>query len=605
MKVIKTSIFFLVIVFSINIITAQNNISDSIRLSEVVVTGSKTEISRKLVPLSVSQISRSDIENSGQINVLTTLSGFVPGFFVTERSLLGFGVGTGGSGAITMRGISSQPNSSVLVLIDGHPQYQGIFGHPLPDAYVASDVEKVEVIRGPASILYGSNAMSGVINMITKKQKEDGVKLNLGASYGSYNTQKYHGTIGYKKHKWNIFASANHDRTDGFRENTDFKISNGYLKTGYEINKNLSLQADASIAKYDANDNGPLHAPAAFGIDIMRGKAALSLDNKFEKANGSLKIYHNFGEHILSDGFQSTDRNSGIMLYETFKLWNGNSLTAGTDLKQYGGKANRGAAANQLKTVNEIALYAYTSQQLLQKLNINAGLRLENNSVYGSELIPMLGLSYMQSAQTSFKASASKGFRSPTVMEMYIYAPNDSLKPERMMNYEISWLQSLLSNKLQFELTAFLVEGENLIQIVPPVVTMRQNAGTFSNKGIELSAKYEITKNLRIQGNYSFTDIEKPVLAAPRHQANLSANYSYKIWNLNLSGQYADGLYTRINPTSATESYLLLNARLAAQVLPQLNIFVMANNLLNQKYEINYGYPMPGTYVNAGVNVRI
>ena len=74
---------------------------------------------------------------------------------------------------------------------------------------------------------------------------------------------------------------------------------------------------------------------------------------------------------------------------------------------------------------------------------------------------------------------------------------------------------------------------------------------------------------------------------------------------MNLSGQYVDGLYTRINPTPSTENYLLLNARLAAQVLPQLNIFVMANNLLNQKYEINYGYPMPGTYVNVGVNVKI
>jgi iron complex outermembrane receptor protein len=134
---------------------------------------------------------------------------------------------------------------------------------------------------------------------------------------------------------------------------------------------------------------------------------------------------------------------------------------------------------------------------------------------------------------------------------------------------------------------------------------MRQNAGTFSNKGIEFSAKYEIAKNFRIQGNYSFTDIEKPVLAAPRHQANLSANYNYKIWNFNLSGQYIDGLYTRINPIPVTENYLLLNARIAAQVLPQLNIFVMANNLLNQKYEINYGYPMPGTYVNVGVNVKI
>lgn len=609
MKIFKIFFLLFVFIFSINIITAQSHITDSIRLSEVVVTGSKTEISRKLVPLSVSQVSERDIENSGQINVLTTLSSFVPGFFVTERSLLGFGVGTGGSGAITMRGISSQPNSSVLVLIDGHPQYQGIFGHPLPDAYVASDVEKVEVIRGPASILYGSNAMSGVINMITKKQKEDGVKLNLGASYGSYNTQKYHGTIGYKKDKWNVFASANHDRTDGYREyngfTNDFKISNGYLKTGYEINKNFSLQADASIAKYNANDSASTTYPAPFNIDILRGKAAFSIDNRFENASGSLKVYHNFGEHILSDGFRSTDRNSGVMLYETFKLWNGNSLTAGTDLKQYGGKANRGAAANQLKTVNEMALYAYTSQQLLQKLTVNAGLRLENNSVYGSELIPMIGLSYVQSTHTSFKTSASKGFRSPTVMEMYLYAPNDSLKPERMMNYEISWLQSLFNHKLQFEITAFWVEGENLIQIVPPVISMRQNAGTFSNKGIEFSAKYEIGKNLRIQGNYSFTDIEKPVLAAPRHQANLSANYNYKIWNVNLSGQYVDGLYTRINPAPVTESYLLLNARIAAQVLPQLNIFVMANNLLNQKYTINYGYPMPGTYINAGMNVKI
>jgi len=156
---------------------SQNAVNDSIKLSEIVVTGSKTEISRKIVPLSLSQISSRDIENSGQINVLQTLNSFVPGIFVTERSLLGFGVGTGGSGSISMRGISSSPNTSVLVLIDGHPQYQGIFGHPLPDAYVASDVEKVEIIRGPASILYGSNAMAGVINMITKKQTAEGLRV--------------------------------------------------------------------------------------------------------------------------------------------------------------------------------------------------------------------------------------------------------------------------------------------------------------------------------------------------------------------------------------------------------------------------------------------
>lgn len=613
MTIKKILSIFLLLLCSLAALRSQNAIiNDSIRLSEVVVTGSKTEVSRKLVPLSVTQISNKDIENSGQINVLTALNSFVPGYFVTERSLLGFGVGDGGSGAITMRGISSSPNASVLVLIDGHPQYQGIFGHPLPDAYVASDVEKVEVIRGPASILYGSNAMSGVINLISKKQKDDGLKLNLGASYGSFNTQKYHGTIGYKKDKWNVFASVNHDRTDGIRNNTDFQLSNGYLKTAYKINNHLRVQADVSLAKYDANDNGPVInnngeaiAPVPFGIDILRGKAAVSLDNKFEKVDGSFKIYHNFGEHILSNGFQSTDRNSGIMMYETLKLWNGNMLTVGTDLKQYGGTANRGVAANQLKTVNEFALYAYNSQQLFTKLALNAGIRLENNSVYGSELIPMFGLSYLQNANSSLKASVSKGFRSPTIMEMYLYFPNANLLPERMMNYELSWLQNLLQNKLQFELTAFWVEGENLIQVVPPLVTIRQNAGTFSNKGIEFSGNYEVCKGLKILGNYSFTDIKKAVLAAPRHQANLSINYIYKIWNFNLSTQYIDGLNVRIIPTPITETYALVNARIAAQVLPQLKVFVMGNNLLNQSYQINYGYPMPQTYFNAGINLKI
>ncbi len=584
---------------------SQQQVNDSVRLSELVVTGSKTEISRKLIPLSVSQISSRELENNGQVNVLSSMNSFVPGFFVTERSLLGFGVGTGGSGSISMRGISSAPNTSVLVLIDGHPQYQGIFGHPLPDAYVASDIEKVEVIRGPASILYGSNAMSGVINLITKKQQTDGVKLNFGAAYGSYNTQKYSGTIGFKKNKLNLFASANHDRTDGIRPNTDFQISNGYFKTGYAINSNFSVQADVSLAQYDANDNGPIQTPRLFNIDITRGKAAISLDNKFEKADGSFKFYHNFGEHILSDGFQSTDRNSGIMLYETFNFWNNNSLTVGTDLKQYGGTANRGLAANKLKTVNELAVYAYTRQQLFNKLSVNAGLRLENNSEYGNELIPMVGVSYVQNNSTSFKASASKGFRSPTVMEMFLYAPNPDLKPERVLNYELSWLQSLLENKLQIELTAFLINGENLIQIVPPLVSMRQNIGTFTNKGIEFSGKYDITKGIMLQGNYSFVDADKILLAAPRHHANLSLNWAYKTWNFNISAQQVSGLYSRITPSPISESYTLVNARVSVQALKWLNVFVMGNNLLNQQYEINYGYPMPNTYFNTGLKVNI
>ncbi|MCK7460836.1 MAG: TonB-dependent receptor plug domain-containing protein [Sphingobacterium sp.] len=89
--------------------------------------------------------------------------------------MTGFGVADGAAGKISIRGIGGSPNTQVLVLIDGHPQYMGLFGHPLPDAYVASDAEKVEVVRGPASILYGTNAMGGVVNIITRQQSQDGL----------------------------------------------------------------------------------------------------------------------------------------------------------------------------------------------------------------------------------------------------------------------------------------------------------------------------------------------------------------------------------------------------------------------------------------------
>jgi len=582
---------------------SQTSYNDSIRLNEVIVTGSKTEISRKIVPLSVSQISKTNIENSGQMNILTALNQFAPGIFVTERNIFGFGVSTGGSGSISMRGLGSSPNNEVLVLIDGHPQYQGLFGHPLADAYVSSDVEKVEIIHGPASILYGSNAMAGVINIITKKQKTDGMSATLGTSYGSYNTQKYYGTFGFKDKKLNAFASANYSHTDGIREKTDFNIGNGYLKVGYDINEHLSVTADADLAKYIGNDNGKISAPALFGIDITRGKAAVSFDNKYKISEGSLKIFHNFGEHTLTNGFHSTDFNSGLMLYQSFRLFEGNLLTVGTDIKNYGGQANQGVHRDTLLQVTEAGFYIYTQQKLLEKLTLTAGLRSEFHPVYPAELIPTVGANYNLNDNSTLKASFSKGFRSPTLMELYLYAPNPTLKPEKMYNYEIGWMQSLINNKLNLEVNAYYINAENLIQVVGGPIPTRQNTGAVSNYGLEFSGKYAVLKNLFVHANYSYLHTSTRILAAPTHQANISANYRYKIWSANVAVQHIEGLYTSMSPASASQNYTLVNLRLAAQPLKHLEVFAMGNNLLNQQYEINDGYPMPRINVLGGIKL--
>ncbi len=207
---------------------AQDTIKDTVKIEEVVVTGSPVRINRDNVPMSVSVVTSAQINESSESAVLPVLSGCIPGLFVTERGITGFGVSAGSAGQITIRGIGGSPTTGVLMLIDGHPQFMGIMGHPLPDSYVASDIERVEVIRGSGSVLYGSNAMGGVINLITKKQTQDGFHGNARLMYGSYNTQKYMASGGYKKDKLSVFVSGNRDKTDGHRANSAFEIANGY-----------------------------------------------------------------------------------------------------------------------------------------------------------------------------------------------------------------------------------------------------------------------------------------------------------------------------------------------------------------------------------------
>ena len=158
------------------------------QIGEVVVTGSRYETSPLLQTLTVSTVSQEKLEKSGHINALPTLSELVPGLFVTQRGVFGFGVSTGGSGGMSIRGLSSS-TGQVLVVIDGQPQYQGVYGHSISDSYLNTMAERVEVVRGPASVIYGSNAMGGVVNIVTKnRMRENGSRSNVNMSVGSFGT---------------------------------------------------------------------------------------------------------------------------------------------------------------------------------------------------------------------------------------------------------------------------------------------------------------------------------------------------------------------------------------------------------------------------------
>ena len=585
-------------------------------LDPVVVTGTRLEQQKSKVPGSVSVVTREAIEQSGHTNILPVVAAQVPGVFLNARGIIGYGVGPGSGGTISIRGISGTPNTRVLVLIDGQPQYMGIFGHPIADAYAATDVERVEVLRGAASLLYGSNALGGAINIITRRAQQEGWHGSAQLAYGSYGTGKYNGTLRFRQGKLNAMAAVNREHTDGFREvgNDAFDNTTGYLRLGYQLTEALTLSADGQVADATYFNPGTTEMPLENDRrNYLRGRVAVSLENKYERVEGALKLFYNAGRHEFTDGFRSRDVNRGFTLYQNLKLLPQNVITLGVDYKNFGGRAQNDnlppparVGFDQDLRIHETDVYATVEQTLWEKLSLEGGLRLINNSQYGSAVTPGAGLTYQATELTTLKAIATRGFRSPAIVDLFLFPPaNENLQPEQVWNYELSLMQALFNKKLSMELSGFIMEGENLIQTVlsaTPGPPQLRNTGRFTNQGIELQARYLPTTNLNLLLNYSFLDASENVLYAPRHTLGGQVHYTYRRASVLLGAQRVAGLTTSVASEVGEERYTLLNARLSLKATDWLQLFVEGNNLLDTQYQIEQNYPMPGFNVLGGIH---
>lgn len=610
-NLIITLFVFYGLLINVNAQIPVTNLKDTINLKEIVVTGTTFDVNKNIIPMAISVVSRSQISESNESALLPVLSGRVPGLFVTERGVTGFGVSSGSAGQITIRGIGGNPTTGVLILIDGHPQYMGIMGHPLSDSYIASDAERVEIIRGPGSLLYGSNAMGGVINIITRKQSKEGFNSDIRMTYGSFNTQKYMGSAGYKHSRISVFSSINHDQTDGHRPNSEFNITNGYLKIGYELNKNLKIGTDFSLAKFKTVDPGPdtINAIRGTSLDITRGYYSFYLDNEYEKASGTAKFFYNFGVHDISDGFHSNDINWGLNLSEAFKLYDSNKVSFGADFIKYGGKAENILAMNgngiifSDTTLYELGAYAVIQQKVFEKITLNGGVRIQHNQRYGNEWIPSAGLAWQLSPLTTLKTIISKGFRSPTIRELYMWNHNPDLQPERIMSYETGISRSFINGKLNAELTGYIIDGDNLI--VTGAMGNLYNSGVIRNKGIEVAINANPNENLIINVSYSYINMKSPLFATPKHNLFIGGRYNLKKISISANVRQINDLNTDAIAVSKLESYTLLSAKLMCHLSSNLEIFTSAENILNQHYEINRYYPMPGATFFCGINYRL
>lgn len=597
--------------------------ADTIRvLGEVSVVEKVAKAPVALLPLDVRVIGEDVIARSMRPNVLPVLENRVPGMFVTQRGLAGYGVSGDAAGSVSIRGVGG--GNKVLFMIDGQPQWAGVFGHALPDTYVANDIDRVEVVSGPSSLLYGSGAMGGSVNLITRKAGAEGISGSVRAQGGSYGSMEYSGKIGYRRNSLRALAAASYESSDGSRRGMGYWLANQYASVSYGFSSHWEAGANAMMTETRADNPGS--ADRALPLDMwtrqVRATAAIYVKNNYSITSGGLQAYYNTGKHDIDDGldrqnrprtylFHSKDYNTGFTLYQTVRPFNGNDLSLGVDFKHYGGRAYNTDKTDGKespivdKHVNEVGAYAMMQQAFLAgRLSLNAGVRLEHSSQFGNEWIPQAGFIGRPLDCLQVKFSYGRGFRSPTIRELYMYGPkNPDLRPERADNFEVELRGSLFDRRLDLGLALYYIKGDNMIQTISvDDRPLNVNTGSFINKGFEIDASFRIGPEWQVSANYAYLHTDTRILAAPKNKLFGEVRFTPGHWDFAVE---LLGIWS-LKTEKTTENYALLNARASYtfSLKTPLTLFVRGENLTAASYQINYGFPMPGATVMAGAELK-
>lgn len=598
--------------------SAAKESADSIHpLGEVVVTGTNAGVAKNRLPYSVSVIGEERLQSTGRTQVLSAISGMVPSLFVSERSIFGFGVSNGGSGHIKLRGVGGDRASAVLMMVDGQPQFAGIYSHHIADFYDKEYVERVEVLRGPGSVLYGSNAMAGAINVITKQSAADGVHTTISTQYGSYNTWLTSATNTTRFGRFNSLASASYNRTDGTVDNFDFRQADGYVKVGYDFSTRWKAAADYTLMHFKGNDPiyPKLSNPESADIyrqSITRGEASLSATNTYAGTNGTARVYYSYGSHFVDDPrhFHSRDDRFGVIVYQNFSPWRGASATVGFDFDRYSGEipvsgGNQHAPGSMStigrKKINEYSPYVTLSQSLGgELLNLNGGVRMANSDMFDTQWVPQLGFALNPSDGYTVKGTLAMGYRNPSFRELYLYRmANPDLQPEKMMNYEMS-AGKRFSRYLNVDITLYYSRGRDMIQVLD---NRNTNTGRFINKGVEVSAGSHPLDNLRLYASYSYLHTSLHNLTgAPKNQYYLGGELT--LWDrLKIAADLKGTGSLYVADDVKHQNYALLNMKLTYSICRYADIFTRLENITDARYTINRGYEMPGFTALGGIKV--
>lgn len=584
-----------------------------VSLEEIIVTATRIEETIEETTSDVTVIKGEDIKKMN-VQFITDVLRKIP-----ELNLVQNG-GAGKVAGILLRGGSS---AHTLVMIDGIKVNSTTTGSFDFSGINVDDIERIEIVKGPQSTIYGSEAMAGVINIITRTG-EGRPKVDISFESGSYGTYEPSVTFsgGHKKLTYRLtgtyfytdgISAAKHgSEKDGY-ENTSFSG-----KFGFKPSEKLELELTGKY--YD--DRSELD-----GFDFVQMQAADDL-NFTQQGNhyilsckGKLNLF-NIWEQIITASttkdslkfrdpdttFNNADIITGIDTIDwqhNFYISDNYTVTSGAEYRKEKGE-NKG---NFDRSLNNKALYLNNKLKLLKEdLVINAGLRYDDHETFGNKTTYRIGAIYsIKPAALRIKSSYGTGFRAPSFNELFFpFYGNLNLKPEESTAWEIGLEKDILKDRASISLTYFDQKYKNLIQS-DPLTWMAENIANAEIKGIEVDATLKVTNNINIKGGYTYLDTEdkdtgERLPLRPKDKLNLSTEFSTKdismIANCTFIGKRYDSSVSRDLP-----SYFLVNLAGNYKVAKWLTAFARIDNLFDADYEEAGGYGTPGFSIFGGIKI--
>ncbi|MEW4466213.1 TonB-dependent receptor [Parasphingorhabdus sp. JC815] len=629
--------FQFIILSTTALVLSQPALAETAALAEdgedaIIVTASRSEQPLSETGRSITVIDEARIERTQSTTVVDLLRG-VPGVTFSRNG----GIGT--STSVFIRGADS---SHTVALIDGvklnDPSSPGggfNFGNLL-----TGNISRIEVLRGSQSVIWGSQAMGGVINTVTREPADD-LSINARAEYGYRDTGHVVGNISGRFGPVAASAGAGYYHSDGisaFNEDRGGTERDGHRNFGangkVEITLTDAISVDLRGYYSDSRTDidGFVFANGVFGLgdtpeysdtEEFVGYSGLNfamLDGRFRNrvafAYTSTKR-ENFNLNVQT--FDALGRNERFEYQGIFDISDMFRATFGAETEKSKYRNGSGSTADHY-SANTDSFYGQISASPLAGFTATAGVRHDDHSTFGGATTFAGDIVYSPNdGNTTFRASYGEGFKVPSLYQLFSEYGNAALKPETSTSFDASVTQLLVDGKLELSATAFRRDSDNLIDYiscpVPTGICDGRPFGTYDNvnraraQGLEFTLLARPVEAMTWAVNYSLIDAKDRdtglrLNRRPKHSVNASIDYD---WSFGLQtgatithvgSHFDDGANTTRVP-----GYVLVDVRAAVPITGNIELYGRVDNLLNERYETVFRYGAPGRSAFAGVRL--